>query len=202
MGLTERVVAGVEELARNSSNFHKNPYFYLEFFFLGLIMYVLARRQYKPKEKPKLSEEQIQTAVDSWKPGPLVPEGSVWLDTAWLQILVSMGILAYTTASTQTLGCTTSEYATRQEHLREGSPLCRRRCTPAPPHAPQAPPGGKKLPRTVAPSPHFLALPGGCLLAVAAPASPRLLASSGKWAAPHCRRCLQRRRIIVSQWQQ
>lgn len=78
MGLTERVVAGVEELARNSSNFHKNPYFYLEFFFLGLIMYVLARRQYKPKEKPKLSEEQIQTAVDSWKPGPLVPEGSVW----------------------------------------------------------------------------------------------------------------------------
>jgi serine palmitoyltransferase len=55
-----------------------NLHFYLEFFFLGVIMYVVTRRMYSPKKKSStLTEEEIDARCAAWKPVPLVPEGSV-----------------------------------------------------------------------------------------------------------------------------
>jgi serine palmitoyltransferase len=55
-----------------------NLHFYLEFFFLGVIMYVVTRRMYSPKKKiASLTEAEIDARCAAWKPVPLVPEGSV-----------------------------------------------------------------------------------------------------------------------------
>ncbi len=55
-----------------------NLHFYLEFFFLGVIMYVVTRRMCSPKKKiASLTEAEIDARYATWKPVPLVPEGSV-----------------------------------------------------------------------------------------------------------------------------
>ena len=56
-----------------------NLHFYLEFFFLGVIMYVVTRRMYSPKKKGStLSDKEIDARCAAWSPVPLVPEGSVY----------------------------------------------------------------------------------------------------------------------------
>ena len=68
----------LDELSFGNPTPWLNLHFYLEFFFLGVIMYVVTRRMYSPKKKGStLTEKEIEARCAAWKPVPLVPEGSV-----------------------------------------------------------------------------------------------------------------------------